>query len=117
MRDVLLSVLIPLYNEEEYIWTVLDRVLAAPLPETGHKHRREVIVVDDGSTDGSPETLLEFNRITYPGWYINGRLLKRRNFGRLQLSVFDRLVPVWRRIDRFLPWSPTSIIAVGVREN
>ena len=30
MNDLLLSVLIPMYNEEEFIGTVLDRVLAAP---------------------------------------------------------------------------------------
>ena len=50
------------------------------------------------------ETMLEFNRVTYPGWYFNGRILNRSNFSRFQLSVFDRLVPMWRRIDRFLPW-------------
>ncbi len=62
------------------------------------------------------ETVLEFNHVTYPGWYVNGRILKRRTFSRLQLAVFDRLVPLWRKIDRLLPWPPTSIIAIGVRE-
>src|SRR5215831_9610553 len=52
MRHGLLSVLIPLYNEEEFISTLLDRVLAAPLPEG---IERELIVVDDCSTDGSYE--------------------------------------------------------------
>jgi glycosyltransferase involved in cell wall biosynthesis/phospholipid N-methyltransferase len=47
-----LSILVPLYNEEEFIAAVLDRVLAAPLP---HDVSREIIVVDDGSRDGSPE--------------------------------------------------------------
>jgi glycosyltransferase involved in cell wall biosynthesis len=45
-----LSVLIPLYNEEEFVGTLLERVLSAPLPEGVG---REIIVVDDGSTDGS----------------------------------------------------------------
>jgi hypothetical protein len=31
------------------------------------------------------------------------------------LAVFDRLVWLWRRIDRFLPWGPTSLIGVGVK--
>ena len=47
-----LSILIPLFNEEEFIAAVLDRVLAAPLPLN---MSREIIVVDDGSRDGSPE--------------------------------------------------------------
>jgi SAM-dependent methyltransferase len=63
------------------------------------------------------ESILEFNHITYPGWYLNGRILKRRTFSRLQLSIFDRLVPLWRRIDWMLPWPPTSIIGIGVRED
>lgn len=45
-----LSILIPLYNEEEFVGTLLERVLAAPLPEGVG---REIVVVDDGSTDGS----------------------------------------------------------------
>ena len=45
-----LSILIPLYNEEEFVGTLLERVLSAPLPEGVG---REIVVVDDGSTDGS----------------------------------------------------------------
>src|SRR5512138_805722 len=52
MRPGLLSILIPLYNEEEFIGPLLDRVLAAPLPAG---LERELIVVDDCSTDGSAE--------------------------------------------------------------
>ncbi|MEO7649333.1 MAG: glycosyltransferase, partial [Bryobacteraceae bacterium] len=52
----LVSILIPLYNEEEFIATLLQRVLAAPLPAGVD---REVIVVDDGSTDGSAEIAAE----------------------------------------------------------
>jgi glycosyltransferase involved in cell wall biosynthesis len=68
------------------------------------------------STGYRVERILEFNRVTYPGWYINGRLFRRRSFGRLQLGVFDRLVWMWRRIDTLIPWPPTSIIGVGVRD-
>ena len=63
------------------------------------------------------ERIIEFNRITYPGWYVNGRVLKRRHFSRLQLGIFDRLVWLWRGIDSSIPWPPTSIIGVGVRES
>src|SRR5205823_6067596 len=37
---------------EEFIAPLLDRVLAAPLPEG---MEREIVIVDDGSTDGSGE--------------------------------------------------------------
>lgn len=62
------------------------------------------------------ERMLRFNRMTYPGWFLNSRVLRRRTLSRTQLAIFDLLVPLWRRIDRFLPWPPTSLIAVGLRE-
>ena len=47
-----LSILVPLYNEEEAVATLLERVIAAPLPAG---MEREIIVADDGSTDASVE--------------------------------------------------------------
>lgn len=61
------------------------------------------------------ERVIEFNRITYPGWFLNGRILRRRSVSRVQLWIFDLLVPFWRRVDAFLPWPPTSLIAIGAR--
>jgi hypothetical protein len=62
------------------------------------------------------EKLIRFNRVTRPAWFINGRIFKKRTFGRFQLWVFDRMVWLWRRIDSWLPWNPVSIIAVGVKQ-
>jgi SAM-dependent methyltransferase len=54
MQASLLSILVPLYNEEEFIAPLLERVLAAPLPAG---LERDIVVVDDGSTDGSIEVV------------------------------------------------------------
>ncbi len=62
------------------------------------------------------ERILNFNRISLPGWYVNGRWFKRTTIGRIQLRIFDRLVWLWRSIDSMLPWQPTSIIAIAVRD-
>ena len=59
------------------------------------------------------ERVFEFNRVTRPGWWWNGRVLKRRRFSRFQLGVFDRLVWLWKVVDGWLPWKGTSLIAVG----
>lgn len=59
------------------------------------------------------EELLRFNRMSRPGWWLNGKVLRRTEISRIQLKNFDRLVWLWRRIDRFLPWRPVSIIAIG----
>jgi glycosyltransferase involved in cell wall biosynthesis len=53
-----LSILIPVYNERRTLKTLLDKVLAAPLP-----CERELVIVDDCSTDGSREYLVEFARL------------------------------------------------------
>jgi len=63
------------------------------------------------------DRILEFNRISRPAWYVTGRMLKKTNLSRLQLKLFDRFVWLWRRIDRRLPWPPTSIIGIAVKND
>jgi len=48
------TILIPVYNESLTLPLVLERVLDAPLPEGCEK---EILIVDDGSTDGTTELL------------------------------------------------------------
>ena len=52
-----LSIVIPVYNERALIPQTLDRVMAAHLPEGV---TREIILVDDCSTDGTREWLGEY---------------------------------------------------------
>jgi glycosyltransferase involved in cell wall biosynthesis len=54
---VKVSIVIPVYNELTTVREVLLRVLGAPLPSGCS---REVIVVDDGSNDGTGALLAEF---------------------------------------------------------
>jgi len=49
-----LSVVIPVYNERQTIEATLHKVVAASLPASWSK---EIIIVDDGSTDGTKEVL------------------------------------------------------------
>jgi glycosyltransferase involved in cell wall biosynthesis len=61
---MLLSIAVPVFNEEATIGSVLQAVLTAPLPPG---IEREVLVVDDGSTDGTAGVLetIQDARITY----------------------------------------------------
>jgi glycosyltransferase involved in cell wall biosynthesis len=68
---VRLSVLIPVYNELNTIETILDRVHATPL-------RKEIICVDDCSTDGTRERLVALHE----AGYIDQLLLQPRNGGK-----------------------------------
>jgi len=47
-----LSIIVPVYNEARTVRAVIDRLLAIDLPVP-----REILVVDDGSTDGTGEVL------------------------------------------------------------
>ena len=53
--DFLLSIVVPAYNEERTIASVVNRLLQLPLPV-------EIIVVDDGSRDGTPSALRDLQQ-------------------------------------------------------
>ena len=52
-----LSVVMPAYNERATIREIVSRVLAVPLAQVD----KELIIVDDGSTDGTRDILKEIN--------------------------------------------------------
>jgi dolichol-phosphate hexosyltransferase len=49
-----LTIVMPVYNERDTLRTALDRLLAVSMPV-----RTEVVVVDDGSTDGCTDTIAD----------------------------------------------------------
>ena len=52
-----LSILIPVYNEKPTVIKLLETVLEAPIPE---ELEREIVIVDDASSDGTPGEIREF---------------------------------------------------------
>jgi glycosyltransferase involved in cell wall biosynthesis len=69
-----------------------------------------------GRTGFRVERIFDFNRFSVPGWWLNGKVLRRTAFSRAQLKIVNTLVPVMSRLDRLLPWGGLSLIAVGVKE-
>ncbi len=55
MKNERLTIVIPVYNEEKYIALIVERVLAADTKGL----EKEIIIIDDGSKDRSPEIIKE----------------------------------------------------------
>lgn len=59
-----------------------------------------------------------FNLAAAPGWWLNGRILRRTHPPENQLRLYDRLVPAFRLVDRLTgPPFGTSLIAVARRDD
>jgi SAM-dependent methyltransferase len=88
----------------------LDKVL-------GHQRRytRETLTALAAQCDFRIKELIEFNRIGTVAWFLNGRILKRRNFGIGQIWILNVITPMVRRLDSLLPIPPLSLIAVMER--
>lgn len=81
----LLSVVIPVFNEEKTVETMLDRVAAAQT----HDLRLELVIVNDGSTDRSPELIRGWIE-THPG--VQAVCIDKENGGKG--SAVKRAIPV-----------------------
>jgi glycosyltransferase involved in cell wall biosynthesis len=104
----LVSVLIDTYNHERFIEEAIESVLAQDFPAAD----REIIVVDDGSTDRTPELLRQFEPQI--------RILRKQNGG--QASAFNVGIRECRGdIVAFLDaddwWAPTKLSQVVAAMN
>ncbi len=89
------------------MYGTLDQVL-------GHHRRytREQLIAVGQQAGFLLEVLLPFNRIGVLAWLFNGRVLRRKTFGLWQIKILNLLTPVFRRLDRWVPLPPLSLIAV-----
>ena len=83
----------------------------------GHRCRYELPALKGEleKTGFEVEQMDLFNRVSVLGWWWNGKMLGKRTFSRWQLKAFDTLVPIFRRVDRWLPWKGLGIVAVARR--
>ena len=74
-----LSLIIPVYNEAATLRTLVQRVVAVDLD-------KELVLVDDGSRDGSRELLTELQEKGLSAWLPNPELQRGKNEVRVQLQ-------------------------------
>jgi glycosyltransferase involved in cell wall biosynthesis len=70
-----ISVIIPIYNAEKYLAEAINSVLAQ------NYHPLEIILVDDGSTDGSAEVARQFGAVAQYHYQPNSGAAAARNWG------------------------------------
>ena len=89
------------------LYGTLDKVL-------GHYRRytRDQLVEACARAGFRVEKVLKFNRIGSPGWWWNGKVLKKTTFGFWQIKLLNTLIPFVRPIDRFLPLPHLSWIVI-----
>ena len=92
----------------KWLYSSLDRVL-------GHVKRydRAELSALIGRAGFEVEEIQTFNRIGVPGWVLNGKVLRRKTFSRIQLKLLNTFLPLVRRLDFLFPWSGLSLVAVG----
>jgi SAM-dependent methyltransferase len=56
-------------------------------------------------------SIVPFNRACSLPWWFAGRVLRRRHFSLLQVKTVNWMTPVLRRLERYLPLPPLSLIA------
>ena len=90
-----------------WLYGSLDRAL-------GHQRRytRDQLVKACEQAGFRVEKLLKFNRMGALGWSWSGQVLKKKNLAFWQVKLLNALMPLVRRLDRFLPFSHLSWIAI-----
>ncbi len=96
----LFSTVIPVFNRAQLIRRTLDSVLAQDLPD------QEVIVVDDGSTDGTLETLASYGSRIRVLQQPNSGPAVARNLG-IQHAI-GRYIATFDSDDLWFPWTLAS---------
>lgn len=61
------------------------------------------------------ETVFSMNKPGVLGWWMNGKVWRRKTLGRVQMKLFNALVPVFKMMDPVLPWTGLSLVVVARR--
>jgi len=59
------------------------------------------------------DTLFSMNKAGVAGWFMNGKVWGRRTLGRVQIKLFNALVPLFKILDPILPWIGLSLVVVA----
>ena len=55
-----------------------------------------------------------FNALAVPGLFVNSKLFRKRKLGKFQLKLYHTFVPLFTRLERFLPFPRANALIVAV---
>ncbi len=102
----MLSVIIPVYNEERTVSEVIDKVLSSSLPT---KLSLEIIAINDGSTDGTRAIL---DNIKYPQLRVFHQETNRGKTSAVRKGIFEAKGSLIIIQDADLEYSPVDYAAI-----
>jgi len=97
--DFTLSVLIPVYNEVQTLIQIIDRVRAVDI-------KKEIVLVDDGSTDGTRELLAEQVEGKYPDVRVYYHAFNQGKGAALRTAIFNATGDIMLVQDADLEYDP-----------
>jgi len=97
-----------LVPQGQWLYGSLDKAL-----DHYRRYRRDDLIDKCKRAGFTIEHVFSFNRVGVFPWFFNGRILRRRNFSKFQLKIYDSFVWLWKLIDRWLPWKGLSIIVIA----
>jgi len=95
----------------EHLYGTLDKVL-----DHHRRYSRDQLTEQLRNEGFEIETLFSMNKPGVIGWYINGNILRRKTLGRVQMKIFNALVPLFRILDPVLPWTGLSLVVVARKQ-
>jgi SAM-dependent methyltransferase len=80
----------------------------------GHfrRYTREELRTAAERADFQVINVFGFNKAGVPAWWLNARLLNRKTFSLYQIKMLNLLVPLFRKLEAWLPFPHLSLIAV-----
>jgi hypothetical protein len=63
------------------------------------------------------EHMLKFNKAGVLGWWLNGRILRKKTFDLGQVRMLNFLTPLFRLLEPLLPLPSLSLIAILRKRN
>ena len=83
--------------------------------ELGHRRRYTVAELQAKMGEAGLEVVFtrQFSRLGSIAWATSGHLMRRRCISPLQMTIFEKMLPVAKLLDRVLPIPGMSLIVVG----